>query len=111
MSISVSSFTNSMFSKPKSLFAGASILVVLLTSLYMPLVYAGPAKSAEVVNINTASAEQLASILDGVGMSKAEAIVEHRKRYGQFKQVDSLESVKGIGSGTLEKNRKRIILK
>ena len=60
------------------------------------------------VNINSATAEQIAVALDGIGMSKAMAIVDHRKRYGEFKHVDSLESVKGVGKSTVEKNRTRI---
>lgn len=56
------------------------------------------------VNINTASAEQLASNLKGVGLKKAQAIVEYRKAFGDFKSVNELTAVKGIGDKTLEKN-------
>jgi len=63
------------------------------------------------ININKANAEQLAASLDGIGPAKAQAIVEHRKQYGNFKHVDSLEAVNGIGISTVDKNRSKITLK
>ena len=62
------------------------------------------------VNINTADAETLAAALNGVGMSRARAIVEFREQYGPFKSVDDLTQVNGIGAATLEKNRSKIAL-
>ncbi|NVJ68272.1 MAG: helix-hairpin-helix domain-containing protein [Gammaproteobacteria bacterium] len=60
------------------------------------------------VNINTASADQLATSLKGVGLKKAQAIIEYRKEYGDFKSVNELTAVKGIGEKTLAKNRDKI---
>ncbi|WP_419813496.1 ComEA family DNA-binding protein [Bacterioplanoides sp.] len=60
------------------------------------------------ININTASAEELAE-LDGIGKSKAEAIVSYRENMGNFSSVDELILVKGIGEGILEKNRGLIV--
>ncbi len=60
------------------------------------------------VNINTASAEQLASNLKGIGLKKAQAIVNYRNEYGDFKSANELTAVKGIGEKTLEKNREKI---
>lgn len=60
------------------------------------------------VNINTANAEVLSQVLNGIGESKARAIVTYRKTYGQFKSPDDLEAVKGIGESLVNKNRKRI---
>jgi len=57
------------------------------------------------VNVNDASAEQLAHGLDGVGLSKAEAIIAYRQEHGSFKHADELVNVKGIGLRTVEKNR------
>lgn len=64
--------------------------------------------SAEPLDINKATAEQLAEVLAGVGKSKAQAIVQDRERNGNFKSVDDLVRVKGIGKATLEKNRSKI---
>ena len=60
------------------------------------------------VNINTADAETLAAELQGVGPSKARAIVEYRSKHGPFKTADDLSLVKGIGERTVELNRKDI---
>jgi competence protein ComEA len=65
---------------------------------------------AEKVNINTASADQIASAMSGIGKSKAQAIVEYRTSHGQFKSIHSLENVDGIGEKTIEKNKDNIML-
>ena len=60
------------------------------------------------VDINTADAETIAAELNGVGLSKARAIVEYRTKHGPFRSVDDLSLVKGIGERTVEKNRSDI---
>lgn len=60
------------------------------------------------VNVNTADAETISAELQGVGISKAIAIVEYRKANGPFKSADELMQVKGIGARTVEINRKNI---
>ncbi len=62
------------------------------------------------VNINTADAETLALALDGIGMAKAQEIIVYREQNGDFKTVDELQNVRGIGKATLERNRSRILL-
>jgi competence protein ComEA len=63
------------------------------------------AQLAEAVDINTASAEELAASLSGVGASKAEAIVRYREQFGPFASIDELTEVAGIGAATVERNR------
>lgn len=65
------------------------------------------ARDQALVNINHASEGELAS-LHGIGSSKAQAIILYREMFGDFKTVDELEKVKGIGPKTLEKNRVRL---
>ena len=65
---------------------------------------------AEKININNASAEQIASAMTGIGNSKAKAIVDYRSSHGKFKSVQDLENVDGIGSKTVEKNKDKITL-
>lgn len=60
------------------------------------------------VDINRASAEELAEALNGVGLKKAQAIVRHRQESGPFKTPDQLLDVPGIGASLLERNRSRI---
>ena len=54
------------------------------------------------VNINTADAKELAT-LPGIGQVKAEAIVNYRKDNGNFKNINDLKEVKGIGYKVVEK--------
>ncbi len=83
-----------------SIFAG---LLLAVSSLAMSTAWAAP------VDINTADAKTLEA-LDGVGPSKAAAIVEYRAKNGPFKSVADLEKVPGIGAATIEKNRDNIAL-
>jgi len=62
------------------------------------------------VNVNTASAEEIAHALNGIGQAKAQAIVDHRKAHGPFKSADDLAVIKGIGPKTVEKNKADIQL-
>ncbi len=63
------------------------------------------------VNINTADAEQIAEALNGVGMSRAMAIVAYRDSNGNFSSAEELIAVKGIGQATLDRNREDILVK
>jgi len=62
------------------------------------------------VNVNTATAEELAKELKGVGAAKAEAIVLYRQKNGAFKSLKELTKVKGIGASTIDKNRENLEL-
>ena len=57
------------------------------------------------VNINSADAATIARELKGIGLAKAEAIVEYRQKHGPFRSADELASVRGIGQKTIEHNR------
>ncbi|WP_230658176.1 ComEA family DNA-binding protein [Psychrobacter sp. I-STPA10] len=65
------------------------------------------ARDSVLVNINTATEGELTA-LDGIGSSKAQAIIVYREAFGKFASVDELTRVKGIGEKTLEKNRQRL---
>jgi competence protein ComEA len=82
-----------------------SLFTLLATGLFSIWAWA-----SQPVNVNTASAEELAEALKNVGMSKAEAIVNYREENGQFKHVDELVNVKGIGIRTVDINREYILL-
>ncbi|MCY4286231.1 MAG: ComEA family DNA-binding protein [Thiotrichales bacterium] len=60
------------------------------------------------IDINTASAEALAEVIDGVGMKRAQAIIEYREQHGAFASVDDLALVRGVSAGIVERNRDRI---
>lgn len=66
--------------------------------------------AATPVNINQADAKAIAKALDGIGQSRAQAIVDWREANGPFKKVEDLRHVKGIGKATIERNRSAIML-
>lgn len=61
-------------------------------------------KTAEVLDLNTATVEQL-DALPGIGPVTAAAIVAWRQRNGRFTSVDQLADVDGIGPARLDKLR------
>jgi len=74
-----------------------SVAAIALLSLPV-LVFGGQ------VDINTADAETISAELNGIGLSKAKAIVEYRTKHGPFSSPEDLSLVKGIGERTVEKN-------
>jgi competence protein ComEA len=81
-------------------------VLLLVFSLLSGFAYAEPAQ----ININTATVETFAS-LNGVGETKAQAIVAYRSENGPFQSASDLSAVKGIGERTLEKNAGRLTIK
>lgn len=95
----------------KTFFIAAVIapLLVLQPALAQPLL-SPQAQQVQAVNLNTANAEQLAMGLTGVGLKRAEAIIELRTKLGGFTDINQLLQVKGIGPRMLELNRERMQL-
>ncbi len=83
-------FNKSCFSIPTFLFATAFSL------------------SAFALNPNTATVDELAEELVGVGPKLAEKIVQYRQENGNFETIEDLMEVKGIGNHVIEKNRDQI---
>ena len=91
--------------------ARASVLA-LVTALGVlfaapPILATGDGGLSGVVNINTATAEEL-QLLPGIGESRAKAVIELRKQNGGFKSVDELAQVKGIGEAALKRLRPHV---
>jgi competence protein ComEA len=84
-----------MFTPLKTLLTAALLAVSFLA-------FAAP------VDINQADAKVLAKNLNGIGQTKAEAIVAYREAHGPFRAAEDLVMVKGIGAGILNKNRELI---
>ena len=62
------------------------------------------------VDINSADAQTLAASLNGIGASKAQAIVDYRSSNGKFNSISDLSLVKGIGERTVMRNRDDLAL-
>lgn len=58
-----------------------------------------PAIADALVNINTADQAALES-LNGIGPSKATAIIEYRTEHGPFASIEDIQNVSGIGPST-----------
>jgi competence protein ComEA len=61
------------------------------------------------ININTANSAELDS-LSGIGPSKAEAIIKYREENGNFKTIEEIKNVTGIGEGLFEKFKENITI-
>ena len=61
------------------------------------------------ISINSATADELMQ-LNGVGVKKAQAILDYRQQSGGFKQIEELQKVKGIGPALFAKNKNRLRL-
>jgi competence protein ComEA len=72
-----------------------SLCVVLFLST-------GVAFAVDKINVNTATQEELQT-LNGIGASTAAAIIDYREQIGEFKSLNSLLEVKGIGEKKLAK--------
>lgn len=88
-------------------------IALLLLSVAITLGAVSPLSLAEshfTINLNTASAIDLAEAIDGVGEVRAEAIVALRKQLGGFTKLEQLLEVNGISEATLSRIRSLIVL-
>ena len=85
-------------------------LIAICVTLLVIFAFLGPVwgQEAERLNINKASAQELAK-LKKVGPKYAVRIVEHRQKYGPFKLTEELLEVPGIGPGTYNRIKDQII--
>ena len=67
-----------------------------------------PAAAEGTIDINSATAEELAAAMTGVGLKKARAIVAYRDENGPFASIEDLVKVRGIGPATVASNRERL---
>lgn len=84
----------------------AALVLALVATVFAPAAFGAEedgagAKAPSVVNVNTASASQLA-LLPRVGPAVAGRILEHREENGEFAATEDLMLVRGIGEKTWE---------
>jgi competence protein ComEA len=92
-----------------NIFVVRGVAVLLSMLAFQPVAEAEPTKLEGVVNINTASPEQL-ELLPGVGPAKARLIVEYREKHA-FRTVEELARVKGIGPKTVRRLRPNLVVR
>jgi competence protein ComEA len=65
------------------------------------------APSTEAVNLNSATATQLAD-LPGIGLKTAELIVQYRAKNGPFKKIEEVMNVRGVGEKSFLRIKDRL---
>tara|TARA_B110000503_G_scaffold125982_1_gene194113 strand:- start:8369 stop:8656 length:288 start_codon:yes stop_codon:yes gene_type:complete len=88
-------------------------IALLLLSTLITLGSFSPLSLAEgtiPININTATAVELAEAIDGVGEVRAAAIIVLREQIGGFTNLEQLLDVKGISDVTLSRISSIIVL-
>jgi len=95
-----------MTTRTRSARAGWLALLVALGALLAaaPIQAAGEGSLTGVVNINTATEEEL-QMLPGIGEARAKAVIALRQQNGGFPSADDLLAVKGIGETALKRLR------
>ena len=90
------------------LHAKKSIMMLVVVLAIFTFIDTGWGQEIEKININEASAQELAK-LQQVGPRCAVRIVEYRQKYGPFKLTEELMEIPGIGPGTYERIKDHII--
>jgi comEA protein len=88
------------------------LIAVLALCGSLPLLAQKPTKAAQaassdVINLNTASAAQIAT-LPGIGPKTADLIVQYRTKNGGFKKIEEIMNVRGVGEKSFLKLKSRI---
>ena len=90
-------------------------LLLSISNLTPPLTHAeaienSSRNAASVINVNTASAEEIAAV-PGLGEKKSLAIVKFREKNGPLARIEDLKKVNGIGDILFDKVRPYITVK
>lgn len=87
-----------------------ALRLLRIATMFVAFLFATNSVADSQVNVNTADAETIAKTLNGVGLAKAQAIVEYREANGRFNDAHELTRVKGIGEATVRRNEGRIVV-
>lgn len=87
----------------------AWLIALAISASALPALAGAENDISGVVNVNTATQEEL-QLLPGIGESRAAALIEARKRRGGFQKLEDLLEVKGIGEAGLARLRPHLTL-
>jgi competence ComEA-like helix-hairpin-helix protein len=65
------------------------------------------APSTEVINLNSATASQIAD-LPGIGVKTADLIVQYRVKNGPFKKIEEVMNIRGVGEKSFLRIKDRL---
>ena len=89
----------------------AAALVFISSPLFAQRATKPPAQAAvvstEVVNLNSATAAQIAT-LPGIGPKTADLVVQYRTKNGPFKKIEEIMNVRGVGEKSFLKIKDRL---
>ncbi len=74
-----------------------------------PSAQAAAPQKAGLVNINTATVQELTSV-SGIGESRALAIIDYREKNGRFGSIEDIKNVDGIKDGLFSKIKDKITI-
>lgn len=85
-----------------SCFNSSAILDEKLGAYYIPSISVDENNKTTKVSLNTATQATLDAKLPGIGQVFSKRIIEYRNSNGNFKTIDELRYIKGIGDGLFE---------
>ncbi|KTC81380.1 ComEA family DNA-binding protein [Legionella brunensis] len=64
--------------------------------------------SGKKIDLNKADVSELSKSVKGIGQKRAEAIVHYREEHGNFKSIEDLSQVRGLGKQFVKSHLKQL---